>query len=132
MFTIHQLLYRKSENICVANFQNFVTGNEIRARGSKVALFPGHSQILSRSCRENSGDKILSPEFSNIGTAKPRDKIWEWPGDEASSKDTFVAASSSQRHGRVRKILLHPKVLTALSARVITCFGRHKKKKLTA
>ena len=34
-----------------------------------LASSPGHSQILSRSCEK-------TPEL--------RDKIWEWPGDEAT------------------------------------------------
>ena len=38
---------------------------------TKLASLPGHSQILSRS-----------PEYSS----RLQDKIWEWPGDEASTK----------------------------------------------
>ena len=40
-----------------------------------VASSPGHSQILSRS----SGEKQVSLRL--------QDKIWEWPGNEASMRD---------------------------------------------
>ena len=59
-----------------------------------VALSPGHSQILSRSCGEKSGEGLgsllcLQPVTSNNPRPSPnysprlQDKIWEWPGDEA-------------------------------------------------
>ena len=41
-----------------------------------LASFPGHSQILSRSCGENSTEL--------------RDKIWEWPGNEARQVQLWV------------------------------------------
>ena len=39
-----------------------------------LASFPGHSQILSRSCGEK----------SRVAWGQCRIKTWEWPGDEAN------------------------------------------------
>ena len=52
----------------------------------KLASFPGHSQILSSSYGEKSG---FSPQLL--------DKIWEWPGNEATVKhDSWQSTCSSQ------------------------------------
>ena len=50
-----------------------------------IASSPGHSQILSRSRGEKSGEGLGAklrhgPEMVD----SVRDKIWEWPGDEAT------------------------------------------------
>ena len=46
-----------------------------------LASFPGHSQILSRSRGERRCCVYVSSEFS----PQLRDKIWEWPGNEATA-----------------------------------------------
>ena len=49
-------------------------------RTEHVALFQGHSQILSRSCGE--------PEFS----LQLQDKVWEWPGDKVTERACMTLA----------------------------------------
>ena len=59
-----------------------------------IALFPGHSQILSPSCGENLSPqlqlsmetclRILSHSCGENFPPRLRDKIWEWPGNKAN------------------------------------------------
>ena len=71
----------------------------------RLASSPGHSQILSHSRGEKSGEGLgskLRKTMSRTGNGglglfsqfSPRlqDKIWEWPGDEATIP-TFLVAS---------------------------------------
>ena len=59
-------------------------------RGEEVALFPGHSQILSCSHGET-----FSPRL--------RDKIWEWPGNEAREEGEEERKRRGGEEGKEKK-----------------------------